>query len=370
MLLTLARQKLRNATEVVGIGAQPALLDRIYEAIERKLGDPDITPARVAQIEGISERYLQKLFEGAGDNFTHYLRERRLQRCWADLANPAEAHRSVSDIAFGCGFSDAAHFSRSFRDRFGMSPRAFRQQQAERASGLGVKTGQRGWPQDAVAQLRAHRPAPVIAAAELKLVDCAVSRGGKPAHHFLTVDATRVHWGFFSRALKPLIEIVSGDTVTVETLTQHASDDPELMISGDPGAESVFRWTRETKGVERRGAGPMDASIFGRGAGEGFGVHICTGPIAVRHAEPGDVLEVRIIDIHARRCANPKFHGRAFGSNAAAWWGFHYRELLTEPKPREVVTIYEIDAEPPVDSTTAYARAVYNYRWTPQRDPF
>ena len=106
--------------------------------IERKLGDPDITPARIAQIEGISERYLQKLFEGSGDNFTHYLRERRLQRCWADLGNASEAHRSVSDIAFGCGFSDAAHFSRSFRDRFGLSPRAFRQQQAERLSGLGV----------------------------------------------------------------------------------------------------------------------------------------------------------------------------------------------------------------------------------------
>jgi len=365
MLLTLAHQKLRSATEVAGIGAQPALLHRIYEAIERKLGDPDITPARVAQMEGISERYLQKLFEGTGDNFTHYLRERRLQHCWADLANPAEAHRSVSDIAFGCGFSDAAHFSRSFRDRFGMSPRAFRQQQAERVSGLGVKTGQRGWPQDAVAQLRAHRPAPVIAAAELKLVDCAVSRGGKPAHHFLTVDATRVHWGFFSRALKPLIEVVSGDTITVETLTQHASDDPELMITGDPGAESVFRWTREGKGVERRGAGPMDASIYGRGAGEGFGVHICTGPIAIKGAEPGDVLEVRILDMVPRPNRNPDLQGRIFGSSVAAWWGYHYDEFLSEPKPREAVTIYEI-----FTGDEPYAQALYSYRWQPQTDPY
>ncbi len=31
---------------------------------------------------------------------------------------------------------------------------------------------------------------------------------------------------------------------------------------------------------------------------------------------------------------------------------------------------YEIDAEPADDGVTAYARAVYNYRWTPQRDPF
>jgi acetamidase/formamidase/AraC-like DNA-binding protein len=364
MLLTLSRQKLSSAIEAIGIGTQAALLHRIYEAIERKLGDPDITPARIAQMEGISERYLQKLFETTGDSFTHYLRERRLQRCWADLANPAEAHRSVSDIAFGCGFSDAAHFSRSFRDRFGLSPTAFRQQQVERNSGLGVRAGQRGWPQDAIAQLRPHRLVPMIAPIEPEPAELIVPQGGRPAHHHLPVDATHVHWGFFSRSLKPLVEIVSGDTITVETLTQHASDDPELMITGDPGAESVFRWTREGKGVERRGAGPMDASIYGRGAGEGFGVHICTGPIAIKGAEPGDVLEVRILDMVPRPSRNPDLAGRVFGSSVAAWWGYHYDEFLSEPKPREAVTIYEI-----FTGKEPYAQAVYSYRWQPQTDP-
>ena len=110
----------------------------------------------------------------------------------------------------------------------------------------------------------------------------------------------------------------------------------------------------------------MDASIYGRGAGEGFGVHICTGPVFVHDAEPGDVLEVRIVDVQPRGCRNPAFEGRAFGSNAAAWWGFHYSDLLTEPKPREVITIYEIDAA----GARNWARAVYNYRWVPQTDPF
>jgi acetamidase/formamidase len=110
----------------------------------------------------------------------------------------------------------------------------------------------------------------------------------------------------------------------------------------------------------------MNASIHGRGAGEGFGVHICTGPIHVRGAEPGDVLEVRIVDVKPRGCSNPAFAGRAFGSNAAAWWGFQYNDLLTEPKPREVITIYEIDPA----GARNWARAVYNYRWVPQTDPF
>ena len=55
-----------------------------------------------------------------------------------------------------------------------------------------------------------------------------------------------------------------------------------------------------------------------------------------------------------------------FGVNAAAWWGFHYKDLITEPKNREVITIYEIDAG--LDRN--WAQAVYNFQWTPQTDPF
>ena len=127
----------------------------------------------------------------------------------------------------------------------------------------------------------------------------------------------------------------------------------------------MFHWTREQKNVDRRGAGPMDASLFGRGAGEGLGVHICTGPVFVRGAEPGDVLEIRILDVRPRPAAEAGFAGRAFGSNAAAWWGYHYNDLLTEPKPREVITIYEIDAT----GDRNWAEAVYSYRWVPQTDP-
>jgi acetamidase/formamidase len=109
----------------------------------------------------------------------------------------------------------------------------------------------------------------------------------------------------------------------------------------------------------------MDASIYGRGAGEGFGVHICTGPIAVKGAEPGDVLEVRILDMVPRPSRNPDLHGRIFGSSVAAWWGYHYDEFLSEPKPREAVTIYEI-----FTGDEPYAQALYSYRWQPQTDPY
>ena len=356
------------AAESGGSATQAAILYRVYQAIERKLGDPDLAPARVADAEGISERYLQKLFEGTGNSFTHYLRERRLQRTWADLSNPGEAHHSISEIAYRAGFNDSAYFSRAFRARFGVSPREFRQHEIERASVSSSAAGQRGWPQAALAQLRNHQAAPLqrrIAGSSDTDQACASGQGDH-SHHHLSVEATRVHWGYFSRSLQPQIEVNSGDTITIETLTQHASDDPELMINGDAGAESVFGWTRDRKNVDRRGAGPIDASVYGRGAGEGFGVHICTGPIAVKDAQPGDVLEVRILEIVPRPSKSRDFAGRAFGSSVAAWWGYHYNEFLDGSKPREAVTIYEIFS----DADEPHARALYSYRWEPQTDPF
>ena len=155
----------------------------------------------------------------------------------------------------------------------------------------------------------------------------AQTRPGQPTYHYLPATADTVHWGYFSKLLKPQLEVDSGDYVTIEALTHHANDDAERMVKGDPGAESVFLWTKDKKGVNRRGAGPIDGKLLGRGAGEGFGVHICTGPVYIRGAEPGDILEVRIIDVKPRPCANPAYAGKSFGSNAAAWWGFHYKEL-------------------------------------------
>ena len=194
----------------------------------------------------------------------------------------------------------------------------------------------------------------------------AATSPGQPTYHYLPANADTVHWGYFSKLLKPQLEVDSGDYITIEALTHHANDDAERMVKGDPGAESVFLWTKDKKGVNRRGAGPIDGKLLGRGAGEGFGVHICTGPVYIRGAEPGDILEVRIMDVKPRPCANPAYAGKSFGSNAAAWCSFQYNDPITEPKPREVCTIYEIDTSGQHD----WAQAVYNFRWTQQTDPY
>ncbi len=108
---------------------------RISQAIERQLGDGDLTLHQIADQQHVSARYIQKLFQQAGLSFSQYLRQRRLEHCHADLASSAHRNLSISDICFRWGFNDAAHFSRSFRADYGMTPRAYRQERLGAMSG-------------------------------------------------------------------------------------------------------------------------------------------------------------------------------------------------------------------------------------------
>jgi acetamidase/formamidase len=238
--------------------------------------------------------------------------------------------------------------------------------EAERDAKEEFKVARRSFLRDAM--VAGGTTVSAAAALNVSMAPSAFAASAKPgsgmaSHYYIPAAANTVLWGYFSKSAKPVVTVESGDFVTIETLTHHANDDAERMVKGDAGAESVFYWDAKKKGVLRRGAGPMDAK---NGAGGGEGVHICTGPVFIKDAEPGDILEVRIVDVVPRPSANPLYKGKSFGSNAAANWGFHYGDTLTEPKKREVVTIYEVDTT----GERNWARAVYNYRWTPQTDPF
>jgi acetamidase/formamidase/AraC-like DNA-binding protein len=337
---------------------QAALRRRILRGIEQRLDDPHLNLARFAEAEAISERAIKKMLDGESHSFSSYLRDRRLERAARDLCNPVLHAVPIAEIGFRCGFAEPAHFSRAFRHRYAIAPNAYRARAASQAKLLAPDGPRsRGQPQPSP-RSKIEPIQPLCATHTLQ--------DNRPSHHSLRATPQTVHWGFFSNALPPVLTVRSGDTVTVETLTQHASDDPARMIAGDADAEAVFHWTTMHKAIDRRGAGPMEASIYGRGAGEGFGVHILTGPIVVEGALPGDVLEVEIHALAPRPSRAPEYAGRCFASNATTWWGRHYDDLLSDPRPREVVTIYEIGA----CGNHACAHAVYSYRWTPQRDPF
>ena len=48
---------------------------------------------------------------------------------------------------------------------------------------------------------------------------------GTSNHYYIPATDKTVHWGYFSKLLKPLVEVNSGDFVTIEALTHHANDD-------------------------------------------------------------------------------------------------------------------------------------------------
>jgi acetamidase/formamidase len=144
----------------------------------------------------------------------------------------------------------------------------------------------------------------------------------RPALHALPATPKTVHWGYFDAALAPVLTVASGDIVRAEAITHHAGDAPELMM--DDGITAIF----DAIPAEDRNPG----------------VHLLTGPIYVEGAKPGDVLEVRYLQMVPRL---------AYGSNLAAHWGHLYQEM----GEKERVTIYKMDAA----SQTASAAFAYDF---------
>jgi acetamidase/formamidase/AraC-like DNA-binding protein len=342
---------------------QAAHFGRVAAAIDVRLAEPDLEISRIASDVNLSTRYVQRLFELHGNSFSRYLRHKRLERSRLELIDQSCNWPGIAQIAHRWGFLNASHFSRCFREAFHLSPSEFRRASLESPLPYAFR-GNPGLtvPKHLGERIPLHSPS---SGGDVPGLAEPTAGFDTAADFLLPARAETVHWGYIGRAIPPVLYVPPGAVVQIETLTQHCGDDHARFIEGDPGAESVFLWTRDMKAVNRRGAGPMDASIFGRGAGEGFGVHICTGPIHVNGAKPGDVLEVEILEITPRPSRNPKFQGKAFGSNVSAWWGFQYGDPLKGTNKHETITIFEVDLANP-----DHARAIYQYEWTAQTDPF
>jgi AraC-like DNA-binding protein len=99
-----------------------AALERVERYVERHLAEPDLAPERVARAVGLSLRQLHRVFEPTGTSFARHVLERRLAAARAELANPADAGRTVADIAFAWGFNNLVTFYRAFRRAYGAAP--------------------------------------------------------------------------------------------------------------------------------------------------------------------------------------------------------------------------------------------------------
>jgi AraC-like DNA-binding protein len=103
-------------------------LARIKRRVDARLDDPALSVGTLARELGMSVSQIHRVFKSEPLTPSQYIWERRLEACSRDLLDPRIAGRTVGDVAYGRGFSDAAHFSRAFRERFGCTPREWRQQ--------------------------------------------------------------------------------------------------------------------------------------------------------------------------------------------------------------------------------------------------
>ena len=102
-------------------------LMRLRAVIEARLADHYLNVPTVAAAAGVSVRYANEVLAEQETSIRRLILTRRLSRCRSALENPMQAHRTISEIAHGWGFSDMTHFGRCFKRAFGTSPSAFRQ---------------------------------------------------------------------------------------------------------------------------------------------------------------------------------------------------------------------------------------------------
>lgn len=102
------------------------LLNNILRYIDENLTNSELTPASIAATFKISERQLYALMKEMSLTPARYIWSKRFELSKQMLLAGFSQGRSITDIAYACGFSSSSHFSREFRSRFGMAPRDYR----------------------------------------------------------------------------------------------------------------------------------------------------------------------------------------------------------------------------------------------------
>ena len=126
LLVVALAQRLDRLAVIAPTTRRRALLVSVQSFIERRLNDPELSPSAVAAAHNISVRQLYRLFATHETSVAGWIRQRRLERCRQDLLDAAFGHWSVSAIAARWGLMNAAHFSRAFRDAYGLPPAEYR----------------------------------------------------------------------------------------------------------------------------------------------------------------------------------------------------------------------------------------------------
>lgn len=119
-----ARAHDRSSTELVAAA---------IAIIRGRLHDPDLGPAYLAAVLGVSRRHLYDVFGAMLGPIAQFIRAERLAQAHRLLTDVGRADVPIAAIGLECGFTDAAHFSRAYRSRFGHPPTRDRLRALDRA---------------------------------------------------------------------------------------------------------------------------------------------------------------------------------------------------------------------------------------------
>jgi AraC-like DNA-binding protein len=122
-LICSAAQDPRLADEAMA----DTLLLRVQAYIRAHLSDPDLSPERVAAAHHVSVRHLYTTFARADLRMEQWIIGLRLEGARVDLARPENRRRTIAAIARHWCFADASHFTRRFREAYGITPREWQE---------------------------------------------------------------------------------------------------------------------------------------------------------------------------------------------------------------------------------------------------
>ncbi|CAN5260227.1 N/A [soil metagenome] len=97
--------------------------ERAQMYIERHICDEDLSPKRIAEGLGISQRYLSDLFAAEGQTTMGHVVQRRLERCHEALMQEEWRPGIITQLVFDHGFVNLSSFNRSFKAAYGVTPR-------------------------------------------------------------------------------------------------------------------------------------------------------------------------------------------------------------------------------------------------------
>jgi AraC family transcriptional regulator, positive regulator of tynA and feaB len=121
-LIAVSLSKTMEADRPRVSSAKALVLLKIRSVVEVRLTDPSLGAQAVADAVGVSVRYANAILADQDTSIMRLIQARRLARCRYALEDPNQAHRSVSEIAYGWGFSDMTHFGRRFKKAYGILP--------------------------------------------------------------------------------------------------------------------------------------------------------------------------------------------------------------------------------------------------------